>query len=404
MANIKKGITEKKQDTRNFHDYYRVLLLTLTLCSFLALPVIAISLDNVSAVPTKFGTNSSDLTIIVRNIDSGAGISGARVYLDSGYEGVTSGDTGSLTIFSVSKGPHSIRVIKRGFMENITDVTFLPEQQAIVLLHPSKIISIGTNGPVEERIDIVFVPSNTEYDCIKQQKILTDYYTSNEENFRNDVNNLVQKFLFTLDNKTSKNIDLPENFHDRFNFYYYSDPGDFADAFNGCAGTLPEDYWDDAPFTDVAIIIYPKYRGTYKGPPCEPDGCSNGMGPGVKTWYKTPASSELLFIHEAGHAVFGLIDTYCGETYYTQNNPYPNVWDSQTGCTLAAGNAQWNSLSCRQIAQPAKKGDAESCRKDFWRYDPEPDIMETLTVSGKFGNASTLHIRYILENINRWKL
>ncbi|MHB8164672.1 MAG: PEGA domain-containing protein [Methanoregula sp.] len=370
----------------------------------LVLSVTAIPADNPDVPITGSSNNPSDLRILVKNINSGAGISGARVYLDGGYEGMTSGNDGSLIISPVSGGSHSIRVIKRGYMENIKDIKFPAEQQVVVSLHPLKVIPVGDHGPVEERIDIVFVPSNTQYDCTKQQKILTDYYTSNEENFRNDVNKLIQNNFLTLDAKISKTVGLPENFQDRFNFYYYSDPGDFADAFNGCAGSLPEDFWEDAPFTDVAIIIYPKYEGTYQGPPCEPNGCANGMGPGVKTWFKIPADSGSLFIHEAGHAVFGLIDTYCGETYYTQNNPDPNVWSSLSGCILASENDRWESTTCRQIAQPAKKGSAESCQKDFWRYDPEPDIMATPSFWGKFGNASTLHIRYILENINRWKL
>ncbi|PKL70227.1 MAG: hypothetical protein CVV30_02380 [Methanomicrobiales archaeon HGW-Methanomicrobiales-1] len=404
MGNPSKATKEKKSHIRFFNGSYIVFLLALTINGLLVLSVTAIPVDNPAVPILGSSANSSDLTILVRNIDSGAGIAGARVYLDGGYEGMTSGNDGSLIISPVSGGSHSIRVIKRGYMENIKDVTVPAEQSAVIPLHPLKVIPVGDYGPVEERIDIVFVPSNTQYDCTKQQKIPTDYYTSNEENFRNDVNNIIEKNFLTLDTKTSKTVGLPENFQNRFNFYYYSDPGDFADAFNGCAGTLPEDFWDDAPFTDVAIIIYPKYVGTYRGPPCEPDGCASGLGPGVKSWFKTPATTGPLFIHEAGHSVFGLIDTYCGETYYTQNNPDPNVWSSQSECSLSSENNQWESTTCRQIAKPAKNGITESCQKDFWRYDPDPDIMATPTSWAKFGDASTLHIRYMLENVNRWKL
>ena len=404
MGNPRKTNREKNLLFLFFNDWCLVYLLILAINGFLVLPVTAIPVDNPSVPITGISANSSDLTIIVRNIDSGAGIAGARVYLDGGFEGTTSGNDGRLIILSVSEGPHSIRVIKRGYMENVKDVTVPAERQAVVPLHPLKVIPTGDPGPVEERIDIVFVPSNTQYDCTKQQKIQTDYYSSNEENFRNDVNNIIEKNFLTLDARTSKTVGLPENFQNLFNFYYYSDPGEFADAFNGCAGTLPEDFWDDAPFTDVAIIIYPKYGGTYKGPPCEPDGCASGLGPGVNSWFKTPATIGPLFIHEAGHSVFGLIDTYCGDSYYTQNNPDPNVWSSQSECIVSSENNQWEFTTCRQIAQPAKNEIAQTCRKDFWRYDPDPDIMATPNSWAKFGNASTLHIRYILENINRWNL
>ena len=47
-----------------------------------------------------------------------------------------------------------------------------------------------------------------------------------------------------------------KDFRERFNFYYYWDTGSYADAFEGCAGTLPNEFWNDAPFTDVAIIMF----------------------------------------------------------------------------------------------------------------------------------------------------
>jgi len=76
---------------------------------------------------------------------------------------------------------------------------------------------------------------------------------------------------------------------------------------------------------------------------------------------------------------------------------------SQSGCILASDNNRRDTSACRQIAQTARQGTAISCQKNFWRYDPEPDIMSTAKDWARFGNASTLHIRYLLEHINRWK-
>jgi hypothetical protein len=39
---------------------------------------------------------------------------------------------------------------------------------------------------------------------------------------------------------------------------------------------------------------------------------------------------------------------------------------------------------------------ADPCSKDFWRWDPDPDIMRT-SASGMFGAASTERISYILS-------
>jgi hypothetical protein len=358
--------------------------------------------DLSQGLPAAGDISTYSLGISCRNMNTGEGIFGARIYLDGGYAGITSGKDGSLVVPSLSHGKHTVRVVQRGFLENISTVQIPDEKESVIRLHPAKLIPVGNTGPVRDRMDIVFVPSSTEYDCTKQQKIQTDYYTANEANFRKDVDKLIEEILPTLETRMLNQSCLPEGAMQRYNFYYYSDPGDFADAFKGCAGTLPEDFWEEAPFTDVAIIVYPTYKGFYKGPPCEPNGCSSSMGPGTNSWFKTPADSGSIFLHEAGHAAFGLIDTYCGETYYTENEPSPNIWASQSACVLAATGRNWDPSGCRQVAQPA--GKAGTCTKNFWKYDPEPDLMGSSVFVGKLGPSATLHIHYILDNINRWKL
>lgn len=354
-------------------------------------------------MPVLNETRAEGLLIICRDMTTNAEIAGVQIFIDGEYRDVTTGTDSHRVISPIAPGEHSIRVVKRGYLENITMVRGFQEQTITVWMHPAKIVPIGRTGPVEERIDIVFVPSSTQYDCTKQQKINTDYYTANEDNFRKDVDTLLQKKFLVLDTLTSDKADLPADYLSRFNFYYYSDPGDYADAFKGCAGTLPDDFWEDAPFTDTAIIVYPIYKGIYTGPPCEPNGCASTMGPGVQAWMKCPANSLSVCIHEAGHVVFGLIDTYCGETYYSQNDPNPNVWSSLSACTLAATENHWDPSLCRQITQQGN-GSTASCSKKFWRYDPEPDLMGHSLSYGKFGSASTSHMRYLMNNINRWKV
>ena len=404
MMNPEGKGTGKIPHIRVFNGRYIVLLLALAIIALLLVPVTAIPIDNPEDPAMMDDNNSFDLAIVVKDAGTRAGIAGARIYLDGGFQGITSGNDGHLSLFSISRGEHTLRATKSGFLEAVILVAVPDKKQATIPLQASKIIPIGNHGPEEERIDIVFVPSKTQYDCNKVEKITTDYYTAHEDNFKADVNNLIQKRFFSLDRLTSKSVGIPENYKERFNFYYYWDPDNFADAFQDCAGTLPKGFWNTAPFTDVAIIIYPTYGGYYKGPPCEPHGCASGMGPGVNAWFKNPADSGIIFMHETGHVVFGLIDTYCGPTYYTQNNPDPNVWSSQSGCIRAAKDQNWNPAPCRQITLKTVKGGAASCKKDFWRWDPDPDLMATASFSGKFGNASSLHIRYILDNINRWQL
>jgi hypothetical protein len=101
--------------------------------------------------------------------------------------------------------------------------------------------------------------------------------------------------------------------------------------------------------------------------------------------------------------VFGLIDTYCGDTYYVENAPFPNVWSSEYSCKKNAEQEHWDSTRCRQILKTAGIQSKNPCVKTFWKVDPDPDIMGSGAYSGKFGNASTLHIRYIFDTINRWQ-
>ena len=50
----------------------------------------------------------------------------------------------------------------------------------------------------------------------------------------------------------------------------------------------------------------------------------------------------MIFLHESGHVVFRLIDTYCGDTYYVENSPFPNVWSSEASCKKNAEQERWD--------------------------------------------------------------
>jgi hypothetical protein len=257
------------------------------------------------------------------------------------------------------------------------------------------------HGSTDDKIDIIFVASNTSYDCNAKSKIPDDAYSHDKQKFVDDVNSKIDSTYLNLGSVTSILVGLPDDYRQRFNFYYYWDEENFGDAFDGCAGKLPDTFWDNAPFADVAVILYPSYRGLYTGSPCEPIGCANGLGAGSGSWMKAPADSSMIFLHESGHVVFGLIDTYCGETYYEENSPFPNVWNSADACIKNADDQHWDSSKCRQILKPDSSRSKDICVKNFWKVDADPDIMGGGAYSGRFGNASTSRIRYILDTINR---
>lgn len=356
-----------------------------------------------TSLPGTAVKNSFDLAVKTKDATTGTFMGGVHVYLDGESVGSTAEQDGKQILRDIERGVHTIRVAKTGYEEITRPVDINEKKLVSFTLNRSNVIPIQVHGSTDEKIDIVFVASKTSFDCNSRTKIQTKEYTADEERFIGDVHNKIDTVFLTLDTLTSGSVGLPNDFRERFNFYYYWDTGNFADAFDGCAGTLPDKFWNDAPFTDVAIILYPSYEGFYTGSRCEPNGCANGLGPGSGSWLKAPADSPMIFLHECGHVVFGLIDTYCGDTYYVENSPFPNVWNSEYSCQKSAEQERWDPSSCRQILKPASSRSKDPCVKDFWRADPDPDIMGSGAYSGRFGNASTSRIRYIFDTINRWQ-
>ena len=335
--------------------------------------------------------------LVVSTVDASTGkpLGGVSVYLDGRYEGSTQdqGTPGFLVMSPVSEGQHTIRVTKPGYLEQ-TQTIIIPEISLVEFgLQGQLLVPIHESGSPATRIDIVFVPSGTTYNCAERRKISPTEYVNDRGAFVAGVKEVVNTSLFTLESLTDRTDPIPADYRDRFNIYYYYDPLLFADAFDGCAGTVPEKFWNEVPFADTVIILYPAYDTPNTGPPCEPNGCvSPGTG---RNWMKVPADQKTLFLHESGHAIFGLIDTYCGGTEYWQNDPEPNVWSSAENCMASAGRNSWDFVSCRQIQQSSPV----ACVKPFWRLDADPDIMHD-GYTGTFGKASTRRITYTFTTLD----
>jgi hypothetical protein len=261
-----------------------------------------------------------------------------------------------------------------------------------VMMAKGSLVILDPDGPAPGGIDIVFYPSSTSYNCAEHAVVSSPLYMTNETRFRDDVMRVIRSTYLELGTVTSPSA-LPGNFTERFNFYYYYDPSSPADAFSGCAGTVPEKYWDEVPFSDITVILYPSYQGLYADPTCRPTGCFVNSVPG-RNLMKAPADQLMLFRHETGHAVFGLVDTYCGDTYYYQNEPHPNVWASQDSCRTDAQSNNRDPGECRQIRKD--NSSITPCSRNYWQWDPSPDIMAS-GYGGRFGDAATQRIRYVLS-------
>ena len=223
--------------------------------------------------------------------------------------------------------------------------------------------------PNSGQIDVVFVPHWS--------------YRNNETLFINDAIGLIRNGYFTLDRDT---IDpIPPNYKDRFNFYYFNDSftsGSFATSYS-CAGELPQFYWEMAPFTDSAGIIANIPTG----------GCASAWGP--PSYWKSSTLRVDTVVHESGHSIFGLVDEYCGDSSYFENNPKANVWGSLARCLAdVASEPNWTLGSCRQIAD-------FTCLKPWWRYDPDLPISDYMSCGAPgcmFYEADTRRINYMFNN------
>lgn len=340
-------------------------------------------------------SSANSVIVIVKDTRTKENLNDALVYLDGGYRGITTSADGggTLVIKDVTPGTHTIRVTRSDFKEVTTKIITPAQTTAEIYLSKGSLVSLNPNGANSRAMNIVFYPSSTSYNCADHAKVSNTAYMTNETLFRKDVTNLITKTYLNLDSTTARANSLPADYKDRFNFYYYYDTASPADAFQGCAGTIPESYWNDVTFSDVTIILYPKYYGVYADTSCQPTGCTQDFGPG-RNMMKAPADQEMIFKHESGHAIFGLVDTYCGSTYYYQNDPNANVWATLEACRSNANSNNRDPEQCRQIQ---KSSFSSSCVKNFWEWDPQPDIMAG-TYGGKFGDAATQRINYILAN------
>ena len=363
------------------------------LICFLTLAVLVIlGLSLVRDIIPEDKAHEGAILLIVADARTGSALDGADVYMDGGFMGVTSNSTGTLVISGIEEGPHTIRVTDTGYRPVSKTVTTPGEPLLTISLSDSPLVPLTPKNNNNHAINIVFIPSSTYFRTSDDTKISTTAYTGNETQFKDDVTRIISNTFDKLGAVTDPAVPLPQDYPGTLNFYYYYDPAHPADAFSGCAGTVPGQYWDNVTFSDLTVILYPHYDGWYLNTSDQPVGCYVDNGPGHKLM-KIPANRETLAYHEMGHGLFGLADTYCGDTTYFENDPYPNIWSSKNGCTASATADNRDPVNCREIL--SDPGDPVSCTVDFWRFDPDPDIMKTGGY-GTFGATSTKRIAYVL--------
>ncbi len=163
-------------------------------------------------------------------------------------------------------------------------------------------------GNHDDKIDIVFVPD--------------DDYGSPD-----DIDSWLPKFLedvnHKIDNRLGGRIPINTNL-DKFNFYYTTRQGKVNE--NNCAEetSLPDNLIKECPFADAIVVLHKSIFGD----------CSTvGENPDI---FSAEGPTDRSFVHESGHAIFGLADEYDDSpvcrTFYFQPSPNPNIWATRDAC------------------------------------------------------------------------
>lgn len=184
----------------------------------------------------------------------------------------------------------------------------------------------------------------------------TNEYTS----FKDFVDDVDDKVWDVYDQQDI--INAPDNL-DNFNFYIYTKIATTTDC-----GTVHSDCDTDMPWRDVDAVLHVANMTD----------CTNLEG----RHFTAEGSNTKAFLHESGHAVFGLADEYDGNTHYFEPVDEPNIWDLQaTGKTeqTAKGrdpNAVWKFT--------AKQG-------DWWgiQLSTANNVMQVGNVGDPWGTEGT---------------
>jgi hypothetical protein len=246
------------------------------------------------------------------------------------------------------------------------------------------------NGKPTEKIDVAFLQDGT----------------FSEEIFIDISRNLIRKG-YESNSSTLDTYPLNENL-DKFNFYYSTLPVQVSyrleesERYCWPEFTIPNALQDS--FIDVFVVLHvcPSYCNYY----CRDYSMYNPNA------FSTEFFEENVFVHESGHAIFGLADEYAdsdcpSSTYYFEPQPYPNIWDTIEECENFATQHGIPTSTCAEFyvcnsgicSIPRLK--PKSWCGPWYKINEGPSIMDSN--EGRWSTAARVRVSKILENVEKWE-
>jgi len=211
-----------------------------------------------------------------------------------------------------------------------------------VLPLPLDVNTLSYAGDTRRRIDVLFVPDET--------------YGGDTDQFVADARDVIEHGYATND--------AFSDVRDRMNFWYIDDEASVTgyDDTPSCSFTPPGDCADferRTSFADAIVVLHTDEFRDWQGTRCD------------RQIFTSEPTNYRTFVHESGHAVFGLKDEYCCDSNYAQNDPLPNIWSSKENCENDAIATGWDPADCDNFC-PAG---SVRCGLGFWKIDPERCVM-----------------------------
>ena len=217
---------------------------------------------------------------------------------------------------------------------------------------PNDPIPLYIRGDPAEKIDLVFIPDEDDYDA-------------NNTGFVSDVLVLIRDAYFSQ-NPSAEQIRARR---DMWNFYLTYQQGN---AQPSCYRTLPPNWGTMSAIVDSGFIVHIEdFRDCSGIGPGTTFSAERVLAPTAPDYQKSLAVP----IHETGHSVFSLADEYKYGGLFESEFPEHNVFTDRVTCRANALDHQWPLKNCKKVR-----------RTSWWRSDDGSDIMEdSSTTANKFG-------------------